>query len=114
MSPGQPGKFAQACFVGRASGDKERWKHGAAQGGEAAVQRVVRGSGGQGRDCCATARRLEGVRLPSQAGITHRTADGTGSVSAAAEGEAQKTGELGPGSGEAVGFAHPRRQLSGW
>ncbi|KAJ1158147.1 hypothetical protein NDU88_010841 [Pleurodeles waltl] len=45
MSPGQPGKFAQACFVGRASGDKERWKHGAAQGGEAAVQRVVRGSG---------------------------------------------------------------------
>ncbi|KAJ1140542.1 hypothetical protein NDU88_006892 [Pleurodeles waltl] len=44
MSPGQPGKFAQACFVGRASGDKERWKHGAAQGGEAAVQRVVRGS----------------------------------------------------------------------
>ncbi|KAJ1084562.1 hypothetical protein NDU88_004708 [Pleurodeles waltl] len=45
MSPGQPGKFAQACFVGRASGDKERWKHGAAQGGEAAVQRVVHGSG---------------------------------------------------------------------
>ncbi|KAJ1091757.1 hypothetical protein NDU88_004874 [Pleurodeles waltl] len=44
MSPGQPGKFAQACFVGRASGDKKRWKHGAAQGGEAAVQRVVRGS----------------------------------------------------------------------
>ncbi|KAJ1186664.1 hypothetical protein NDU88_003445 [Pleurodeles waltl] len=47
MSPGQPGKFAQACFVGRASGDKEHWKHGAAQGGEAAVLRVVRGSGRQ-------------------------------------------------------------------
>ncbi|KAJ1215075.1 hypothetical protein NDU88_002685 [Pleurodeles waltl] len=37
MSPGRPGRFAQACFVDRASGDKERRKHGAAQGGEAAV-----------------------------------------------------------------------------
>ncbi|KAJ1140933.1 hypothetical protein NDU88_007270 [Pleurodeles waltl] len=32
MLPGQPGRFAQACFVGWASGDKERRKHGAAQG----------------------------------------------------------------------------------
>ncbi|KAJ1204256.1 hypothetical protein NDU88_008037 [Pleurodeles waltl] len=37
MSPGRPGRFAQACLMDRASGDKERRKHGAAQGGEAAV-----------------------------------------------------------------------------